>query len=188
MSRHAGAAKWLALVLGAFVCWHAGAAEQGAGAQVYANEDYDWGVKPATSFRTSEYHAPTPRGIPGGRVLKTVELQRMLGQNPPPYLIDVLGGGIHRTIRGAFWLAGAGAGDMNPQEEKRFVDALAKFAAGDKNRPLVFFCSNSECWLSYNATLRAIRAGYTSVMWYRGGIAAWREAGLSTTESDPFAW
>jgi PQQ-dependent catabolism-associated CXXCW motif protein len=44
--------------------------------------------------------------------------------------------------------------------------------------PLVFFCVNSQCWLSYNASLRAAALGYTNVYWYRGGIESWRAAGL----------
>ncbi len=30
--------------------------------------------------------------------------------------------------------------------------------------------------------------GYANVMWYRGGIAAWRVAGNPMTQSDPFFW
>lgn len=154
----------------------------------YAEEDRDWGVAPTVRLRTAEYHAPTPRTIPGGRVITTLELKALLEHEPKPYLIDVLGGGVHRTLAGAFWMIGAGAGDMSPEEESRFLKALAAFAGGDKNRGLVFFCVDAQCWLSYNAALRAIAAGYTNVMWYRGGIAAWRAAGLPMAQSDPFFW
>ncbi len=154
----------------------------------YGGEDRDWNVAPTSAFRTQAYHAPTPRAIPGGRVVRTAELEAMRAANPRPYLIDVLGGETHRTIAGAFWLAGAGAGDLNAEEARRFRDALAKFAAGDRGRPIAFFCADSQCWLSYNAALRAIAAGYTNIMWYRGGIASWLHAGLPTTKSEPFAW
>ena len=83
---------------------------------------------------------------------------------------------------------GAGAGDLSPDESRRFVSAMAKFAAGDKGRPIVFFCADAECWLSYNAALRAIAAGYTNIMWFRGGIAAWLHAGFRMSQADPFAW
>jgi PQQ-dependent catabolism-associated CXXCW motif protein len=109
-------------------------------------------------------------------------------QSAKPYVIDVLGGGVHRTIAGAFWMIGAGAGDMSREEEKRFADAIAAFAGGDKGRPLVFFCVDPECWLSYNAALRSIALGYTNVMWYRGGIAAWRISEGLMAQSDPFFW
>lgn len=155
---------------------------------VYAEEARDWGVPPTQVLRTVGYHSPTPTRIPGGRVITTGELEALLAENPKPYLIDVLGGGVHRTIAGAFWMLGAGAGDMSREEEERFAKAIAAFAGGDKGRPLVFFCVDAECWLSYNAALRAIKLGYTSVMWYRGGIASWRTANKPMAQSDPFFW
>jgi len=163
-------------------------AQAGAKPEVYADEDRDWGVPPATQLRTVGYHGPTPTRIPGGKVVTTGELKALLEQPQRPYLIDVLGGGVHRTLAGAFWMIGAGAGDMDRAEEKRFAGAIAAFAGGDKSRPMVFYCVDSECWLSYNAALRAIALGYTNVMWYRGGIASWRVSEGSMKQSDPFFW
>lgn len=154
----------------------------------YGGEDRNWNVAPTTQLRTSDYHGPTPLTIPGGRIVRTAELRAMLMGRTPPYLIDVLGGQGHRTIAGAFWMYGAGAGDLDADASRRFVGAVAKFAAGDKSRPIVFFCADSECWLSYNAALRAIAAGYTNIMWYRGGVAAWLHAGFPMSQADPFAW
>ena len=161
---------------------------QGAKPGVFADEDKDWGVPPTRVLRTVGYHSPTPLQIPGGKVVTTGELKALLEREPRPYLIDVLGGGFHRTLAGAFWMIGAGAGDMSKDEEARFAKAIAAFAGGDKNRPLAFFCVDVECWLSYNTALRAVRLGYTSVMWFRGGIAAWRAAELPMAQSDPFFW
>jgi rhodanese-related sulfurtransferase len=164
------------------------AAQEAPKPGAYAEEDRDWGVPPRSQLRTVQYHAPTPLQVPGGRTVQTVELHEMLAREPRPYLIDVLGGGTHRTIAGAFWMPGAGAGDMDADEEKRFLKALGAFAGGDKNRAIVFFCVDPQCWLSYNAALRAIAAGYTNIMWYRGGVAAWRQAGQLMTMSEPFNW
>jgi PQQ-dependent catabolism-associated CXXCW motif protein len=164
------------------------AGAQGAKPGIYAEEDRDWGVPPTKALRTVGYHGPTPRQIPGGKVITTGELQKLMEQVPRPYVIDVLGGGVHRTIAGAFWMLGSGPGDMSKDEEERFAKAIAAFAGGDKGRGMVFFCVDNECWLSYNAALRAITLGYTNVMWYRGGIAAWREAGNLMAQSDPFFW
>lgn len=177
------------LFLGAFWCaapaaWSQPAPKPGG----YADEARDWGVPPTKVLRTVGYHAPTPLAIPGGRMVTTLELKSLLEAEPRPYLIDVLGGGVHRTLAGAFWMIGAGAGDFSKDEEQRFASAIAGFAGGDKARPMVFFCVDAECWLSYNAALRAIALGYTSVMWYRGGIAAWRVAELPMAQSDPFFW
>ena len=153
-----------------------------------ADENRDWGVASTTSLRKSLYHAPTPRAVPGARTVTTAELQALLAGEHRPFLIDVLGGVPHRTLVGAFWMAGAGAGDMTPDEETRFLSMLGNFSGGDKARPMVFFCSSAQCWLSYNAALRAVTAGYTGVMWYRGGIDAWRTANLPLSISDPFYW
>lgn len=163
-------------------------AQAQAGPGAFADEDKDYGVPPTARLRTVGYHSPTPVTIPGGTVVATGELRAMLERQPRPFLIDVLGGGVHRTLAGAFWMRAAGAGDMSPEEERRFAAALAGFAGGDTARPLVFFCADAECWLSHNAALRAIALGYTRVFWYRGGIAAWRAAGLPMTNSDPFFW
>ena len=186
--------KPLRIVLGLLVALSGAAcavhawAQAGAKPGIFADEDRDWGVAPTAQLRTTNYHSPTPREIPGGKVVTTGELKAMRENQPAPFMIDVLGGNVHRTIAGAFWMIGAGAGDMSREEEKRFAAAIAGFAGGDKNRPMVFYCVDAECWLSYNAALRAIALGYTNVMWYRGGIAAWRQGGNPMTQSDPFFW
>jgi PQQ-dependent catabolism-associated CXXCW motif protein len=153
----------------------------------YADEDRDWGVAPTTRLRTENLRSPTPREIAGGRVVRTVELQKMMTAKERPYLIDVAAGA-HRTLAGAFWMEGAGAGNLNKDQEKRFLKAVASFAAGRKSRAMVFLCEDAQCWLAHNAARRAIGAGYTNVMWYRGGVAAWRAAGLAMAQADPFAW
>lgn len=153
----------------------------------YADEDRDWGIAPTTQLRAENLRAPTPRQVTGGRVVRTVELQKMMTAKERPYLIDVATGA-HRTLAGAFWLDGAGAGNLNAEQQKRFLKAIASFAAGRKNRALVFLCEDAQCWLAHNAARRAIAAGYTNVMWYRGGVAAWRAAGLAMAQADPFAW
>jgi len=163
-------------------------AAQAADASGFADEERDWKLAPTREYRKADYHAPTPREVPGARTVRTAELRKMMEASTKPWLIDVLGGGLHPTLAGAFWLIGSGAGDFDAAEQKRFVAALGKFAAGDKNAPFVFFCSSVQCWLSYNAALRAVNAGYTNVMWYRGGIDSWRAAGFPTRTSDPFAW
>lgn len=163
----------------------------GAAAQTFeavAAEDHDWGIRAPSAVRSDKYHAPTPATIPGGRVVKTLELKAMLESEQRPFLVDVLSGPVHRTLPGSIWMHNGGLGDFDKAEEKRFHDTVASFVGHDKTRPIVFFCSGMQCWLSYNAAVRCIQAGYTNVYWYRGGIEAWRAAGLPTTRSDPFPW
>ena len=72
---------------------------------------------------------------------------------------------------------GSGIGEqrMFGKDRTAFPKALERLTAGDKGRPLIFYCLSSMCWHSYNASLRAMEEGYTQVMWYRGGLEAWTQ-------------
>jgi PQQ-dependent catabolism-associated CXXCW motif protein len=159
-------------------------AQQLIGATGYADENVDWGITPSKRLRQSPYHGPTPLTIPGAQVVQTRELQAMLAGAAPPILIDVLSEGGHVTLAGAVWISGAGRGAnfMDPVQSV-LAQLLAQLSGGDKSRGLVFFCASSQCWLSYNAALRAVVAGYDRVYWYRGGIESWGAAGLPTART-----
>jgi rhodanese-related sulfurtransferase len=51
----------------------------------------------------------------------------------------------------------------------------------DKTTELVIYCHDGKCPMSYNLASQAVSAGYTNVLWYRGGINAWMAAGNTTT-------
>lgn len=173
-----------ALLLGAFtVLAQAQVALPEGKQQGFAYEDKDWGVAATSSIKRGTPHAPTPTTIPGARVIRTLELKTLLEQNKEVVVVDVLDSKTRRTVPGAWWMSGAGAAAMYGAEMGRFTAALEKLTAGDKARPLVFLCLSSECWLSYNAALRAIEAGYKDVLWYRGGTDAWKGASLELVES-----
>lgn len=147
-------------------------------------ESRDFGVSPATELRLGAHATPTPLGLPGARTVKTGELREMLerpaGQRP--LLFDVLGGTGHDSLPGAIWLADAGRGTSFDDEIQALLSrTLQLLSAGDSRREMVFFCADTNCWLSYNAALRAIRLGYTGVAWYRGGIRSWLAAGGDIT-------
>ncbi len=145
----------------------------------YADEDRDWGVAPTERLRQPPYHAPTPHEIPGARVVRTPQLLAMLAGKPAPILIDVLAEEAHTTLAGALWLPGLGRGAsfVDPLQAMA-VELLRQVSGGDHSRALVFLCAGPQCWLSYNAALRAAAAGYSEVYWYRGGIEAWSAAQL----------
>ena len=150
----------------------------------YADEDRDWGIAPTNRLRQQPYHGPTPRQIPGAQVVQTRQLQAMLIGQESPILIDVLSEDGHVTLAGAVWLSGAGRGaNFLDPVQSMLPRLLAQLAGGDTARPMVFFCANSQCWLSYNAALRAVAAGYSNVYWYRGGIEAWTAAGLPSART-----
>jgi PQQ-dependent catabolism-associated CXXCW motif protein len=146
----------------------------------FADEEQDWAIEPAREIRQAPYSAPTPSEVPGAKVIRTEALKTLV-ETSNPILIDVAGGDNHITLKGAIWLPGAGRGvHFFDLLQADLASRLSAFAEGDKARPLVFFCVDVECWLSYNAALRAVALGYTQVYWYRGGIAAWLQAKLPT--------
>jgi PQQ-dependent catabolism-associated CXXCW motif protein len=154
----------------------------------FSAEDKDWRVEPSTTPKRGSTHAPTPTSIPGARVIKTMELEALLETNNRVIVVDVLDSSSRRTVPGAFWMLGAGDSRFYGDEKSRFSAALAQLTAGDKKRPLVFMCKSSECWLSYNASLYALEAGYTDVIWYRGGSDAWRSANLGLKTPKTVSW
>ena len=154
----------------------------------FSFEDKDWGVEARATPKGAPYHANTPTTIPGGRVIRTLELKALLESNKQVVVVDVLDSSTRTSIPGALWLSGAGDGQFFYAEKGRFSIALEKLTNGDKNRPVVFLCASSECWLSYNASLHAIEAGYRDVIWYRGGTNAWTDAKFERIKPERFNW
>lgn len=155
----------------------------------YGIEDKDWNVPATADLRSDKFHAPTPVSHASAGTITTRELRDLMVGPEPPLLIDVLGGQSHKTLPGAVWLKGPGhAPNRVKNLEDRFAGILDKITEGDRTRTLVIFCLSSECWLSYNAALRATALGYSNVHWYRGGTQAWRKAKLPTVWSKKTKW
>jgi PQQ-dependent catabolism-associated CXXCW motif protein len=155
------------------------------------DEIRDWGVPPITSAKREDLHSPTPTTIPGGKTILASELYDAIRRDKPPVVIDVLGGelGTRSGLPGAIYMGDeVGKGRIGTEMRDRFRDALKKVTGGDKEKPLVFYCLSAQCWLSYNAALRAIAAGYTNVYWFRGGIEAWNELRYPSERAKPFDW
>lgn len=146
-----------------------------------AGETEDFGVAASTTLRLADHAAPTPLGVPGAETITTEQVLHRISRPAVerPLLFDVIGE-THNSLPGAIWLPDAGLGvSFDDPVQEQLAATLELIARGDKGRAMVFFCASERCWLSYNAALRAVRLGYTSVAWYRGGVRAWREAGLA---------
>jgi rhodanese-related sulfurtransferase len=65
--------------------------------------------------------------------------------------------------------------------EKDDFTAMAKLK--DKAAPVVFLCNGPECWKSYKASRAALKAGFTKIYWFRGGMPEWREKSMPTEGS-----
>jgi PQQ-dependent catabolism-associated CXXCW motif protein len=148
-------------------------------------EKRDLGVRAQNTLHEGAAHGPTPTEIPGGKLITTQELmalQQSAGQKL--VLLEVLGA--PQTLPNAFRAVPAAApGNFKDQTQQQFAQVLQQLTRGDTNAPIVTYCANPECWMSYNAALRAINAGYRNVMWYRGGLEAWQRAGQPLSGGQP---
>lgn len=140
-------------------------------------ERKDFGVPATSQLHSGAMHGPTPATIPGGQVITTRGLVSLIGnQELKPLVFDILGG--PEVLPGAIPAVPAHqAGSFTDQTQQEFGNFLQQVTKGNKETPLVFYCLSNQCWMSYNASLRAINMGYRNVLWYRGGIEAWKAAG-----------
>lgn len=144
----------------------------------YAGEIFGGGFGRANAYRTQKLLDIPPMEIDGVQTVGTQELARLLKTGTPPALVDV--GGTDETIPTASTLFFGGNAYDTPVLDAAFdgrFTALLKLLAPDADRPLVIFGAARD-WLSVNAALRARRAGYAHVLWYRGGMESWKRAAL----------
>jgi PQQ-dependent catabolism-associated CXXCW motif protein len=141
-------------------------------------ERQDFGVPATAQLHAGQMHGPTPASIPGGQVITTKGLVELLkGGQAPVLVLDVLGG--QEIIQGAqYAVPAAQPGSFDDQTQQQFGQYLQQATGGSKQYPIALYCLSPQCWMSYNAALRAINLGYTNVLWYRGGIESWKQAGL----------
>jgi len=144
-----------------------------------AMERQDFGVPPQRELHAGAMHGPTPTEIPGGKLITTKGVVDLLQnqQQLRPVVFDVLGG--PQTLPQARPAVPASQpGSFEDPVQREFGAYLQQATGGNRETPVVFYCLNPQCWMSYNAALRAIKLGYSNVLWYRGGIEAWQQAGL----------
>jgi rhodanese-related sulfurtransferase len=150
--------------------------------QILAFESRDFGVPPSNQLRNGQFHAPTPLTVPGATTLSTQQFVTALEQQVPMIAVDVLGGDY--SLPGAYMApAMSSPGSFQDRIQQQTQQYLGQITGGDRRQPLVFYCSDPMCWLSYNASLRAVAAGYENVLWYRGGLQAWQMSGLPVEPS-----
>ena len=137
-------------------------------------------------YRTGDLRAATPATLAGARVLDVPALEEavrggavLIDVGPAPvkpadFPADRVWLPTHRSIPGAAWLPGAGLGDdLAPERVALLLRQVAELTGGDLARPVVVFCK-PDCWASWNAGKRLVRAGYTAVGWFPGGVDAWQ--------------
>lgn len=145
--------------------------------QILAFETRDFGVPQSSTLKSGRMHGPTPTAVPGAGVVSTAKLAKVIAAGDAFVLIDVLDGDY--SLPDAYIAPKlAEPGHFGDRLQSQAADWLAQITNGDPETAIVIYCSDPHCWLSYNAALRAVAAGYTHVYWYRGGMRAWQMAGL----------
>lgn len=72
-----------------------------------------------------------------------------------------------------------------------FPDRFEKTVAGEwpgadrATTPLVFYCYGIDCVRSRKASAEAARLGFRNILWFRGGVREWRDAGYPFFSSRP---
>jgi|HubBroStandDraft_4_1064222.scaffolds.fasta_scaffold09468_4 PQQ-dependent catabolism-associated CXXCW motif protein len=146
-----------------------------------AGEFANYEIKPQAVLKQDHIGSETPMTIPGGQVAGTLELRAALEtgklRGAPFILIDAWADTEHETIPKAVRITYAGnSGNFHDNYEDELAEKLKALTGDNRDMSLVFYCTGSKCWESYNACLRAIFLGYSHVYWYRGGVNAWRDA------------
>ena len=151
-----------------------------AGIRDHADENTDTEMTPDDVLH-SEYEAPTPTSLPGGRTIGTADLATLLRRRQP-LVLDV-SNPWGSSIPGAIGLWGAGVGGSTLDEyQDRLHSKMMQLTNSDLNLPVVAMGWNAERFQGRNLALRLVALGYTNVYWYRGGREAWEVAGLPETE------
>jgi PQQ-dependent catabolism-associated CXXCW motif protein len=156
--------------------------------KVYAEEDNDMGVVAPSALRDgSEIHGATPANSPpGSKIISTLELLKLYKSEPTLVVLDSLQANVSKkqTLPRANWLNGSGWSEAKFAKtiDTNLAKAMASIAP-KKDTPIVTYCGNWECWLSWNTAMRLSALGYTNVHWYRGGIDAWKAAKLPVVDT-----
>jgi len=152
----------------------------------------------AAEYRMSDYRAPTPETVPGALTVTAAELHK-LADSGNAVLIDVYPSPprpagmpadavwlpkARHSIAGAVWLPNVGFGALSDELDLYFRTNLERLTGGRHDRPLAFFCE-PDCWMSWNAALRAVEYGYTAVHYFPDGVQGWEVESLPLADLQP---
>ncbi len=133
-------------------------------------------VIPAAALAAGE--PDTPITLSGGKIVNAEEVKTLVDQkagtvvdtrNPLNY------GKGH--IPGAILIEYKGKSENKPD----FDDSIDRFDStklpNDRGAKIVFYGHGVTGWKGYKAAMKAVKAGYKNVMWFRGGLEEWDKKG-----------
>jgi PQQ-dependent catabolism-associated CXXCW motif protein len=150
------------------------------------------------NYRMDHFRSPVPDTLKGAKVVNADEAYKIwqagqtvfvdvLPQAPKPEKLPknvIWRDKTHDTIKGGVWLANVGFGKLHPDMHKWFASELERLTAGDKTKPVLFYCL-LDCWMSWNAGKRALEYGYTDVTWFPDGMDGWNLQGYPVETVSP---
>jgi rhodanese-related sulfurtransferase len=115
----------------------------------------------------------SPEQVPGARTVSVDEVKELFDAGA--VIVDVRSPRLYtrRHIPGAFHL------DLKVVYDEESLAAVAK-----KDEPLIIYCSGVKCGRSSRASADAVSWGYKEVLYFRGGIVDWRDAGYPTESGE----
>lgn len=153
----------------------AAACHPGADPQKPGDDSYPGGLSQRAG-------ALTPQSLPGATTVSVREAKCIIDKFGQAVAI-VAGMEEEERLPNSYSAVLSGSTDAN--EQKLFIDWLAKVTQARKDRPIIFYCHHESCFLSYNLSLRAVQGGYSQVYWMRPGISGWMDAGFALAPLPP---
>ncbi len=110
----------------------------------------------------------TPTSLEGVRVVSANELKTMVEQGTVR---------VYDFRKKASFVEGHVPGAMSgaPYYDERDTTLDTSLLPSDRNDRIVFYSHGTTGWKSYNAAKHARDAGYSNVLWMRGGYSEWAQ-------------
>ena len=141
---------------------------QDAGMPLYQDEN-ESGIAAGAPCQDGAF-APTPQSLPGGRVSLTPAFAELLAEPKPPLVID-LGLGIASEPDWAVY----NHTSARETELEFALRVIRESGAGVRHRAIAVVGEGVRGCKAFQVSTDLIRAGYETVIWYRGGEEAWHK-------------
>ena len=124
--------------------------------------------------------ADVPETLAGAKVVTVDDVQKL--QSSGVVLVDarIAAEYAEAHIKGAISIPYHEKSDKSVSFDAAKDEFAANKLPADKAAPLVIYCNGPSCWKSYKASIAAIKAGFTNVLWFRDGFPAWQAKSLPT--------
>lgn len=121
----------------------------------------------------------TPTSLTGGQVVSAPDAKKLLDAKTAVFVdtrapLNFGKGHVPGAMSIAYREKSAKTASFDAAQDQFDMGKLPK----DKSKPIVFYSDGPTGWKSYKAAVFAIKEGYKSVHYMRGGWAEWQSKGL----------